>query len=169
MNTQHLRLLATALIMISITSCSSKKMRQVTSSMEPTIKKNEIISVDFNAYSSKPPNRWDVVLFEAPIKNQGQWIKRVVGLPGEVVDFTSAGMTINGSPISSPPLLSLLPYSPPNRQPEVNSYGIAQIKYPYTIPSGQYFVIGDNAQNSLDSRHFGAIDEKKVLGKVRGK
>lgn len=169
MNTKRLRLFVTALIMIGFTSCSSKKMRQATSSMEPTIKKNEIVSVEFNAYSSAPPNRWDVVVFEAPMKNQGQWMKRVVGLPGEVVDFTSAGMTINGGPISSPPLLSLLPYSPPNHLPELNSYGITQIKYPYTIPSGQYFVIGDNAQNSLDSRHFGAIGEKKVLGKVRGK
>ncbi len=64
--------------------------------MEPTIKKNEIVNVEFNAYSSAPPNRWDVVVFEAPLKNQGQWMKRVVGLPGEVVDFTVS--VLNSSP-----------------------------------------------------------------------
>jgi len=137
--------------------------------MEPTITRDEVVRVDLSAYRSTDPARWDVIVFDTPIKDGGQWAKRVVGLPGEVVDFTSAGMTINGSLISCPSRLSLLPYPPPHHQPERGIYAITQIKYPYAIPLRQYFVIGDNAQNSLDSRHFGAIDTKKVLGKVRDK
>lgn len=148
-------------------SCSKKYRTMPTSSMEPTIKTGEVVCVDFSAYRSIAPKRWEVVLFEAPFKDGGEWAKRVVGLPGETVDFQKGKMMINGLPMPIPTRLSLLPYTPPISDRSLKSVtGVSEIAYPYLIGANQYFVIGDNVENSLDSRYFGAVEGAKILGRV---
>lgn len=158
-----------ALIVFSmlVASCSTKIRRQATLSMEPTIKRGELVRVDFSAYRSDKPKRWDVVLFETPHKSGGEWVKRVVGLPGETVDFSGGELMIDGRSMRSPSHFALPLYTPPiSDETRMYVYGVSQITYPYKIGSNQFFVIGDNVQNSLDSRYFGAIERVKILGRV---
>ena len=78
--------------------------------MEPTIKRGEKISVNYAAYLTTAPQRWDVVAFEHPSLTNQVWVKRVVALPGETVTFATGGVTINGVRLISPPNVSNVVY-----------------------------------------------------------
>ena len=162
-----IRTLALVAIALVLAGCSKKQMRQASSNMEPTIKKDEVVTVDFSAYTNSDPERWDVIVFEPPTSNESQWLGRVVGLPGETVDLRSGAIVINGQKMNLPPHLSIGEYVIPKM--DAQSVAPDPITYPYKIPKGRYFVLGDNVSNSLDSRYWGGLDELKILGKVPGK
>jgi signal peptidase I len=138
-------------------------MVQKTATMQPTISDGETIEVNTTAYSVSSPARWDVVIFQAPFGG-GQWCFRIVGLPGEVINFTDVGITINGNVTTSPPHFKPPFYKLPEKIP-----GVTTVEFPYTIPINHYFVLGDNIKDSLDSRYWGGIEAKKIVGKVNGK
>jgi signal peptidase I len=102
---------ALILVGIVLTSCRAEQRRQMSSSMEPTVRRGEVVDVDSLAYSTSSPKRWDVVLFESPI-GEGEWMARIVGMPGETVDWDSSGLRINGGRAVAPPHLGLVPYVP---------------------------------------------------------
>jgi len=161
------RFLAAAVIVAALAGCSKKEMRQPSSSMEPTIKRGEVISVDLKAYSGAGPIRWDVVVFESPVAGGGHWASRVVGLPGETIDIRSGKVVINGNEETLPPRLSIGGYKLPEGDLSPSAPG--PVTFPFKIPSGSYFVLGDNVSNALDSRYWGGLDQSKILGKVPGK
>ncbi len=132
--------------------------------MEPTIKQGESITADIKAFASTSPCRWDVVVFEPPGHAGQVWASRIVGLPGEVIDITLAGLTINGKKIPKPSGLTIGSYAPPRTNLMPLSMPITI--YPYHLPPDGYFVLGDNANNSLDSRYWGSLKYTKILGKV---
>ena len=135
--------------------------------MEPTIRAGEHIQVDESAYRSANPARWDVVAFEPP-RNPGQiWLSRIVGLPGETIDITSSGVSIDGRIITLPPSLTIGTYLPPSTVLPVGTPPAAT--FPYRVPADSYFVLGDNVSNSLDSRYWGGLEKSKIHGKVLGK
>lgn len=161
-----LRLLANVTL-AAFTGCSKQDMRQSSTSMEPTIKQGEVLSVDLAAYRGSGPSRWDVIVFESPVSGGGRWISRIVGLPGETVEIRSGGVVIDGRKEALPAHLSLGGYElPKNDHPPSASSPLA---FPYKIPGGHYFVLGDHTSNALDSRYWGALDGAKILGKVVGK
>ena len=86
-------------------------------------------------------------------------VKRIVGLPGEVLEIKSRNLFLNGNP--APDLFghykSPLPSAGNHRTKE--SFG------PVSIPEGKYFVMGDNRSESIDSRHFGMVDRNCISGK----
>jgi len=135
--------------------------------MEPTIKKDEVVTADLRAFESTTPIRWDVVVFEPPFSAGQIWVSRVVGLPGEVIDITPAGLSINGKVMSIPSSLKIGAYTlpPPALGPKSNPV----TKFPYHISSDSYFVMGDNVNNALDSRYWGALKSTNILGRVFGK
>jgi signal peptidase I len=144
-----------------MTSCTKRKMVQKSSTMEPTIRSGETIDVDLVAFTMKGPSRWEAIVFEAP-SGGGQWCSRVVGLPGETIDITSTGLTLDGRTISGPSGFSL-----PSYRPVVQSPPSAPIvPLPFRVPAGSYFVIGDNVSNSLGSRYWGGLDESKIIGRT---
>jgi signal peptidase I len=149
-----------------LTSCRAEQRRQMASSMEPTVRRGEVVEVDSFAYSTSAPQRWDVILFESPI-GEGEWIARIVGLPGETVDWDSTGLRINGTRVIAPPHLGLAPYVPRKEGP--NPKGKTWIDFPYIVPVDGYFVMGDNVGNALDSHYWGALETSKIRGKVIGK
>lgn len=135
--------------------------------MEPTIKAGEFVEVNFAAFKTKSPERWDLVAFEGPIDGKHIWLKRIVGLPGEEIDFDANGLLINGKSVSSPSKLGLAPYT--LHRKKTTGLKLSAPEFPYKVPAGSYFVMGDNVENSLDSRYWGALESHKIVGKVAGK
>jgi signal peptidase I len=161
-------LLAGLALLFGVAGCNQKNMRQASSSMEPTIKQGEVVSVDLAAYSKSTPPRWDVIVYESPISGDGQWLGRVVGLPGESIEIRSGSIVINGKEETLPSHLSIGDYQPAKTE-NMALDGLSPVTFPFKIPQGSYFVLGDNVSNALDSRYWGALDGSKILGKVLGK
>jgi len=136
-------------------SCSNP-YRMVGEAMAPTIKDGDLISADMNAYEHQSPKRWDIVIFNSPPMPEKDWVMRIVGLPGEVIDYDSLGITANGTRLSEP--ISGIKYATETNK---NMHS-----HPYTIPENHYYVIGDNVNNSNDSRFWGAVPFDKIMGKV---
>lgn len=146
---------------------------QKSSSMEPTIKADELIKVDTGAYATSSPRRWDVVVFTPPLHaapaasnadELGIWTFRIVGLPGDVVSFDETGLLINGA----------VPSDRPSSIEDIQYRKMAASRprsptYPYTVPGGEYFVLGDNTDHANDSRFWGSLAKTNIIGKVRDK
>lgn len=161
------RLFLTIVILSILSGCTRKQFQHSTSSMEPTIKRGEIISVEMKAYAGVRPSRWDVVLFESPLADGGHWLSRIAGLPGETLDIRSGRLVIDGKELTLPPTLAIGSYKLPESNTVPGMKG--PIAFPFRIPQGDYFVLGDNTSNALDSRYWGALEAAKILGKVPGK
>ena len=136
-------------------------------SMEPTITSNNDVICDNSYYLKNPVQRWDVVVFlhardaSKPHTDLGRFMKRVIGLPGETIQFTADGVLINGKKIQVPTLLADR-FSSFKIFPE-HKYG-AQ---PFQIPADTVFVIGDNPRIYVsDSREFGPVPRRNIEGRV---
>jgi signal peptidase I len=104
------------------------------------------------AYRLGEPQRGDVVVFHNPANPKEDYIKRIVGLPGDTVDFRDGIAYVNGLPLDEPYV------NPPTRG--------AISGGPTVIPDDHLFVMGDNRPNSRDSRAFGALEQELVVGKA---
>ena len=122
--------------------------------MELTLSDGDNLIMDKLTYHFKDPERFDIVIF--PVDNDDYYIKRVIGLPGETVRIDEEGnIYINGSLLEE-------------------SYGIAVIEDPgraydtIKLNAGEYFVLGDNRNASLDSRYpeVGNISRDRILGRA---
>jgi len=151
------------LVLLVVCGCRPKTFRQSSGSMEPTIKKGEVIVADMAAYSGATPARWDVIVFTEPKSGQ-PWCSRVVGLPGESIDIRRQGIFINGTNAPLPAHLTNLTHlaAIPNGPPPT-------VSFPFSIPPGSYFVLGDNTTNAYDSRFWGALPAQSITGRVTGK
>ncbi len=103
------------------------------------------------------PDRFDVIICKYPDRND-QYVKRVIGLPGETLEVKSGVLYIDGEMIEEP---FLSDERTARFDRASNSFG------PIVIPEGEYFVMGDNRDNSNDSRSVGTITGDMVIGKVR--
>lgn len=137
-----------------------------TANMEPAISKGDIVIVNTIQYFNKTPQRWDIVAYFTSNYHDVS-CSRIVGLPGEVLSFDAKGLTINGVAIRNTSLPSI-EYKGPKRLSdiEIKAYRVLEINFPYTIPPGSYFLIGDNVDNSRDSRYIGSITRSHLYGKV---
>lgn len=153
-----------SITMLALTSCTKRRMVQKSSTMEPAIRSGESIEVDLVAFVTKGPSRWDAIVFDAP-SGGGQWCSRVVGLPGETIDITSSGLTVDGRTVSGPTGLPLPTYKPVDHPPP----STPTVTFPFRVPARSYFVLGDNVTTSLDSRYWGGLDESKIIGRIVGK
>ena len=127
------------------------------SSMEPTFQNNEYIITDKVSYRFGKPNRGDVVIFKAPVNPDVEYIKRIIGLPGETVMIENGRIYIDGKILNEPYLEDLTPVFPGGFIKE----GVAA-----SVPEDHYFVMGDNRPHSSDSREFGPIEKKLIIGKA---
>lgn len=127
-------------------------------SMEDTLEPGDWLINQKVSYYFKEPQRFDVVLFWSPHDDTEQWVKRVIGLPGEVIQIKEGRVFIDGQVL------------------EGDTYGNGPVDYagvakePYTIPEDCYFVIGDNRWENIswDSRYAenGAIPRESMIGRV---
>jgi signal peptidase I len=139
------------------------------SSMDPTLKVGDRIVVDKLSYDLHGVHRGDVVVFARPADEHcggpvvPDLVKRVVALPGETISLAGHGyVRIDGSRLGErwlPASRRGTTYPGPTGTP----YDLSQ---PYTVPAGDYFVMGDYRQDSCDSRFWGPIAGSLIVGKV---
>ena len=109
-----------------------------------------------------PIRRGDIVVFKFPEDPERDFIKRVIGLPGDTVELRNRQVSINGEPIDEPYAHYLFPAGDEQDSPlDVRGrYG------PVTVPDGHYFMMGDNRDNSQDSRYWGFLPAHYVKGRA---
>jgi signal peptidase I len=127
-------------------------------SMLPTLQIGDYLLVNKLAYMFRPIRRGDIIVFKFPRDESQDFIKRVVGLPGETVEIRGRRVLINGRELTEPYAVYREP--PAFRPPEGTQVSRT------VIPSGHLFVMGDNRDNSLDSRAWGLLKQDKVLGRA---
>jgi signal peptidase I len=108
----------------------------------------------------RDPQRGDVVVFEYPEDPSKDFIKRVVGLPGDVVEGREKKVFVNGKPFENPHEVHKEQEIIPKAQNPRDTFG------PVTVPAGSYFVMGDNRDRSYDSRFWGFVKSSKIKGKA---
>ena len=137
-------------------------------SMVPTFQNGDYLIVDKISYELGNPHRGDVVVFRYP-KNPSQFfIKRVIGLPGETVDITNGQVEIVKDGKTT---VLDEKYLPADLKTYIyDNSGISPLPEEVTLKSDQYFVLGDNRGESLDSRIFGPVNRDLLIGRtwIRG-
>jgi signal peptidase I len=121
-------------------------------SMTPTLLNNEYILVNKVDYDLHTPQRGDVIVFKYPRDTSRDFVKRVIGIPGDTVTVSAEGVvTVDGVTLKEPYTNDLL-----------NIYGPEKV----TLGAGQYFVLGDNRGDSSDSRDWGPVPQSDIIGKA---
>ena len=110
--------------------------------------------------------RRDVLVFKYPEEPERDFIKRVIGLPGETVELREKKVYVNGTALDEPYVHFLTAPSVPSELHEVTSFDVRERYGPVTVPANHYFVMGDNRDNSQDSRYWGFLPRAYVKGKA---
>lgn len=124
--------------------------------------------------------RGDIVVFDFPSDSSIRYVKRIIGIPGDVLEFSGRHIKINGNLIETGeqsipqaiPGYDRLTYVTLSETLSGNAYTVAYTKpeenrnYSVTVPSGSYFVLGDNRDHSNDSRYWGFVPAQNIVGKV---
>jgi signal peptidase I len=126
-------------------------------SMEPTFDDREYLIIDEISYRFREPARGEVVVFRFPIDPSQYFIKRVIGLPGETVRVSNNVITVVNAEHPEGWILNESYLDPNTRTHSETSL---------TLGPDEYFVMGDNRSASLDSRSFGALTKKHIVGRV---
>jgi len=121
-------------------------------SMQPNFFTGQLIVVNRFTYYFMPPQRGEVIVLHDPEDPSQDFIKRVVGLPGERVQITEEGrVLINGTMLD---------------EPYINHFCVSLCKGSWQLDADHYFVLGDNRANSHDSHAFGPLDRKLIVGEA---
>ena len=128
----------------------------VGNSMHPTYKNGEMLMANKVLYKIKEPTRGDVIIFK--YSDTQDFIKRIIGLPGETVMLKDGKLYIDGNLLDESKYLNSSIYT--------NGGDYLKEGETITVPQGRYFVCGDNRPHSSDSRMFGPIDGKDIKGKA---
>jgi signal peptidase I len=111
----------------------------------------------------REPRRGDIVVFKYPDEPERDFIKRVIGLPGDTLELRNKKVYVNGQPLDEPYVHFLEPAS---TSQEVTSFDVRERYGPVRVPAGQYFVMGDNRDNSQDSRYWGFLPRSYIKGRA---
>jgi len=124
-------------------------------SMEPNFHNGEYILTNKILYKFRDPVRGDVVIFKSPKNKEIDYIKRIIGLPGDIVKLENNALYVNGQKVEEPYL-----------EPGVTIFGGSYLAegQEIVVPPGEYFVAGDNRPHSSDSREFGPIPLEDFIG-----
>ncbi|MGP4106621.1 signal peptidase I [Virgibacillus sp. L01] len=131
-------------------------------SMEPTLYDGNLLMVNKVVYDLKDVNRFDVIVFHASKKDD--YVKRVIGLPGDEIEYKDDKLFINGKYVKENFLESLKKMD--EIKPYTNDFTLEEKTGETKVPNGNLFVMGDNRESSLDSRTFGFVSVNKLVGKV---
>lgn len=138
-----------AVVIFVLINLVSTRIRVDGASMEPTLTNGELVIVNKLSYRLGEPARGDIIVFHFPVDPSKEFIKRVVGLPGDQVSIHDGVIFINGQRLEEP-YISI----------DTNYLG------EWTVEQDQLFVLGDNRNNSLDSHNWGTVPMDYVIGKA---
>jgi len=110
----------------------------------------ELPMTQFHVRLWREPHRQQIVVFRAPLPGNPDYIKRLIGLPGDRVEIREGVVSVNGTKLNEP--YRAAPPSP------ADNYG------PVTVPAGEYFMMGDNRDDSYDSRYWGFVPHANIVG-----
>ena len=127
------------------------------SSMYPNFLNEEYLLTDKISYQFQEPKRGDVIVFTAPKNEEYEYIKRIIGLPGETIQIKKGDIFINEKKL-------LEEYLPDNIKTQSGSF--LKESQSLVIPMDQYFVFGDNRAFSSDSRAWGTVPRENIVGKA---
>ena len=152
-------------------------------SMEETLKAGDFLLVNKLVYGAAvpftehrlpgygSPERGDVAVFRFPRNPNRDFIKRVIGLPGDLVELKGGRAYVNGEAVDEPYLKLTAPRRRPPGVEQANivppGSGNKDYYGPVTVPPGHYFVLGDNRDSSEDSRYWGFLPETHLVGKAQ--
>jgi signal peptidase I len=120
----------------------------------------------------RSPHRGDIMVFKYPKDTTRDFIKRVIGIPGDTIEIRDKVVTVNGAALDEPyakhtnPRIQPRDYRDPLIYPPGLTMGNRDNYGPYVIPDGHYFMMGDNRDNSDDSRFWGPLDGDLIKGKA---
>ncbi len=188
-------LLVLALVLFAIRSSLADWSDVPTGSMKPTILEGDRVYVNKLAYDLKVPfttwhlaqwgnpQRGDVVVFFSPYDGK-RLVKRVIGLPGDTIELRNDVLVLNGQPVGYQTIdqsvlrdvapADLLSHEfaheqLPGRPHSVAAFPAARAMRsfgPIRVPDGQYFMMGDNRDDSFDSRYWGTVERKRIVGRA---
>jgi len=124
--------------------------RVVGHSMDPSLENDQFLVVNKLGNRLSDPERGDIIVFRDPRTDERKLIKRIVGLPGEMLEIQDGQVLINDQRLDEGYLARNGSYSQP----------------PLLIPEGEYFVLGDNRSNSSDSHNWGTMPRDRIIGKA---
>lgn len=134
-------------------------------SMVPTLSDRDRMIVNKLNYTVTTPKRFDIVVFHANEKQD--YIKRVIGLPGDRIEYKNDTLYVNGKPYKEP-FIEKYKQTDPTGEPFTQSFELSETPVGQeTVPEGHLFVMGDNRRFSKDSRHIGAIPIDEVIGTAK--
>ncbi|MCZ8536594.1 signal peptidase I [Paenisporosarcina quisquiliarum] len=132
-------------------------------SMEPTLRNSDKVLVSKISYKIGEIDRLDVLVFHSD--DNEDFVKRVIGIPGDLVMYKDDTLFINNKRVEEPYLQSYDAYRNPEDRLTEN-FTLETITGAVRIPADSYFVLGDNRRQSLDSRYFQFVNKEDVVGKV---
>ncbi len=165
---------ALAVFVFLLLQSSLQNYRVEGASMNPTLQDHELILVNKLVYLGveakrlgrllpwvdgdegerwrpfRPPQRGDVIVFHSSIPPYDDFVKRVIGVPGDTVALNEGTVYVNGTPLDEPYVINSFP----------------ERRNPIVIGEGQYYVLGDNRGRSDDSRRWGTVSEEDIVGKA---
>jgi signal peptidase I len=189
------QLLIVCLVLFSLRSSLADWNDVPSGSMQPTILVGDRILVNKLAYDLKVPfttrhlaewsnpQRGDIVVFYSP-HDGTRLVKRVVGLPGDTIELRNEQLIINGRPVAYAPLNAALANQLPRAEQRGNQFATENLPGrdhtvmaipalparrtfgPVQVPAGGYFMMGDNRDNSFDSRYFGPVPRQQIIGRA---
>lgn len=151
-----LRESASTIVLVAVVFAASRFLVQNVQvrgySMLPTLQDGEYILVDTLSYRLHPPNRGDIIILHPPVAPDQDYVKRVIGLPGDRVEVRTGTVYIDGKALSEPYI----------HMPHTYSWG------PRVVPRGDLIVLGDNRDQSYDSHWWPTpfLSEKEVIGRA---
>jgi len=184
-----------ALVLFSIRSSIADWNDVPTGSMKPTILEGDRVYINKIAYDLKlpfttvhlaewdNPKRGDIVVFYSPHDGK-RLVKRVIGLPGDTIELRNDMLVLNGAPIEYKPLFADVLRDVSRSETSTHEYAAEQLPGrthavaafpavaamrdfgPVRIEADHYFMMGDNRDDSFDSRYYGAVPRKKILGRA---
>ena len=141
-----------ALVLVLIVTTCIKPTIVSGESMDDTLHDGNYLIVNKLAYRFGEPKHGDIIVFDSGEEEHELWVKRVIGLPGDVIKTDGKTLYINYAKAS---------------EPYIKKGTVAQGEMQtWTVPDGTVFVMGDNRNNSTDSRIIGCVEESAVLGKA---
>jgi signal peptidase I len=140
-----------------IPGVSIQSFRMTGESMRPSLQEGDRILVSRLYYSNHEPRRGDLVLFRSPWNSKQWYLKRIVALGGETLEIKGSQIFINSKEVKEPWIIAV--------QSQAENLGLGDGKS-YQVPEDTVFVLGDNLNNSNDSRNFGVIPKRDLKGKV---